>query len=154
MIGVGEAAPAFTGTAQDGSRFDSASLQGKPYVLYFYPKANTAGCSIEAKGFAQHYPALQRAGIAVVGVSVDSVADQKSFAEKCGVPFPLIADKDKSVATRYGVIGLLGVAKRVTFFVGADGRVTEVVQGILPGPHIRRTAELVQTPPSPGAAPG
>jgi thioredoxin-dependent peroxiredoxin len=148
MIGPGDPAPAFTGTTQDGSAFDSTTLGGKPYVLYFYPKANTTGCSVEARGFAQHYPALQRAGIAVVGVSVDSVEDQKSFAEKCGVPFPLIADRDRSVARAYGVLGFLGVAKRVTFFVGADGRVTEVVQGFLPGPHIRRAAELVGAPAS------
>jgi thioredoxin-dependent peroxiredoxin len=152
MIAPGDLAPAFTGTTQDGSTFDSASLRGQPYVLYFYPKANTTGCSVEARGFAQHYPALQRAGIAVVGVSVDSVEDQKSFADKCGVPFPLLADRDRSVARAYGVLGFLGVAKRVTFFVGADGRVTEVVQGLLPGPHIRRAAELVGAPTG-GTAP-
>jgi len=143
VLAVGDTAPPFVGTTQEGTRIDSATLHGRPYVLYFYPKANTAGCSIEARGFAQHYPALQRAGIQVIGVSVDSVDTQKGFAEKCGVSFPLIADQDKSISTLYGALGLLGVAKRVTFFVGADGRVTEVVQGIMPGPHIRRAAELV-----------
>ena len=148
MIAVGDMAPAFTGTAQDGSRVDSASLKGKPYILYFYPKANSSGCTVEARGFAQQYPALQRAGYSVVGVSVDSVDDQKSFAEKCGVPFPLIADRDKAVARAYGALGLLGMAKRVTFFVGSDGRVTEVVQGILPGPHLKRAEELAGSAPT------
>jgi thioredoxin-dependent peroxiredoxin len=142
MIAVGDLAPPFEGTTQDGTRIDSQTLRGKPFILYFYPKANTAGCSIEARGFSQEYPALQRAGFAVVGVSVDSVDDQKEFAEKCSVTFPLIADKNRSVAKAYGALGLLGVAKRVTFFVGADGRVTEVVQGILPGPHVARAREI------------
>jgi thioredoxin-dependent peroxiredoxin len=147
MIGVGDVAPAFEGTTQDGSRINSASFRGKPFILYFYPKANTSGCTMEARGFAEQYPALQRAGYAVIGVSVDSVDDQKSFAERCGVPFPLIADKDKSVARAYGAIGLLGIAKRVTFFVGPDGRVAEVVQGMLPGPHVKRAEELAASGP-------
>jgi len=129
------------GTAADGSRVDSATYRGKPLVLYFYPKANTPGCRDEARGFAESYPTLQRAGFAVVGVSVDSVDGQKNFAEKCGVPFPLIADREKSVAKLYGVLGFLGMAKRVTFFIDSDGRVSEVVQGMLPGPHVRRAIE-------------
>jgi thioredoxin-dependent peroxiredoxin len=153
MIGVGESAPAFAGTTQEGTQFDSSSCQGKPFVLYFYPKANSTGCSIEARGFVQHYPALQRAGIQVVGVSVDSVEDQKSFAVKCGVPFPLLADKDRAIAKQFGVLGVFGFAKRVTFFIGADGRVREVVEGLLPGPHIRRAAELVESPATSGGAP-
>jgi thioredoxin-dependent peroxiredoxin len=153
MIAVGDLAPAFGGTAGDGSRVDSATLLGKPFILYFYPKANTTGCSIEARGFAENYPALQRAGIAVIGVSVDSVAAQKSFAERCAVPFPLIADQDKAIAREYGVLGLLGAAKRVTFVVGPDGRVTDVVQGMLPGPHVRRAADLARGPAPAGPPP-
>ena len=149
MIDVGEHAPDFVGTTQDGSRLEISSYRGKPLVLYFYPKANTTGCSIETRGFAENYPELQKAGISVVGVSVDSVEDQKSFAEKCGVPFPLIADKDKSIARQYGVLGLLGIAKRVTFFVEPDGRVAEVVQGMLPAPHLRRALERARATPAP-----
>ncbi|MGA9839866.1 MAG: peroxiredoxin [Thermoplasmata archaeon] len=146
MLAVGDMAVTFAGTTQDGAPIDLATYRGKPLVLYFYPKANTTGCSIEARGFAENYPELQKAGIAVVGVSVDSVESQKSFAEKCGVPFPLVADRDKSIAKQYGVLGLLGVAKRVTFFVGPDGRVEEVVQGMMPAPHLRRALERARTP--------
>jgi thioredoxin-dependent peroxiredoxin len=142
MIEVGDEAPAFAGTTQDGGRVDSAALRGKPFIVYFYPKANSSGCALEARGFAKLYPTLQSAGIGLVGVSVDPVDAQKSFAEKCAVGFPLVADKDKSIARSYGALGLLGIAKRVTFFVGADGRVTEVVQGILPGPHVERAQEF------------
>jgi peroxiredoxin Q/BCP len=147
VIAAGELAPQFVGTITDGSTLDFATFRGRSVVLYFYPKASTTGCTIEAKGFAENYPELVKAGIAVIGVSVDSVEDQKSFAEKCHLPFPLIADHDKTVAKRYGVLGLLGIAKRVTFFVGPDGRVVEVVQGMMPGPHVRRALERARAGP-------
>ena len=145
MIQVGDVAPTFVGTTADGTILDLASYRGKPLMLYFYPKANTTGCTVEARGFTENYPALQQAGIAVIGVSVDSVDDQKSFVEKCHIPFPLVADRDKSVAKQYGVLGLLGIAKRVTFFIEPDGRVSEVVEGMLPGPHVRRATERAQS---------
>ena len=150
MIEVGAAAPTFVGTSADGTTLDFASYRGRPVVLYFYPKANTTGCTMEARGFAEHYAELQRAGYSVVGVSVDSVESQKRFSEKCALPFPLVADLDKAISKQYGVLGLLGIARRVTFFIGVDGRVEEVVQGMLPGPHVARAAERARAaPPSP-----
>jgi thioredoxin-dependent peroxiredoxin len=148
MLAVGERAPTFIGTTQEGTPLDLGTFRGRPFVLYFYPKANTAGCAMEARGFSENYPELQKAGISIVGVSVDSVEDQKSFAQRCGVPFPLVADRDKSIARQYGVLGLLGIAKRVTFFVAADGRIAEVVQGMMPGPHVRRALERARVPPA------
>ena len=138
MIEVGAPAPEFVGTSQSGAPLDLASFRGRSIVLYFYPKANTTGCTMEARGFAEHYPDLEKAGYAVIGVSVDTVESQRSFAEKCRLPFWLVADHDKAIAKRYGVLGLFGIAKRVTFFIGPDGRVEEVVQGMLPGPHVAR----------------
>jgi thioredoxin-dependent peroxiredoxin len=149
MLAQGSSAPTFVGTTQDGSPIDLSTYRGKPLVLYFYPKANTSGCATEARGFSENYPELQKAGVAVVGVSVDSVEDQKRFAEKCGVPFPLVADRDKAIAKQYGVLGFLGIAKRVTFFVGPDGRIEEVVQGLMPGPHVQRAIERARAPIGP-----
>jgi len=149
MIEAGTAAPSFVGSTADGRTLDFATYRGRPVVLYFYPKANTAGCTMEARGFTEHYAELQRAGIEVVGVSVDSVADQKSFALKCGVPYALVADHDKSIAKLYGVLGFLGIAKRVTFFIGPDGTVAEVVQGMLPGPHVERAVARARAPAPP-----
>lgn len=148
MLGVGETAPDFTGTLADGSTFSLASLRGKPVVLYFYPKANTTGCTIEARGFTEHYAEFQRKGVAVVGVSVDTVAAQRKFVEKCEIPYPLVADHDKSVARKFGVLGLLGIAKRVTFFLGPDGKVAEVVEGMMPGPHVERAVQMWGNAPS------
>ena len=146
VLAAGDAAPPFVGTTQTGETLDSATYRGKPLVLYFYPKANTSGCAAEARGFAENYAEFQTAGIAIVGVSVDTVADQQRFAENCRVQFPLVADRDKSIARKFGVLGLLGIAKRVTFFLGPDGRVEEVVQGLLPGPHLRRALERARAP--------
>jgi len=141
MLERGALAPSFVATTDSGARIDFSGFRGRRVVLYFYPKASTTGCTMEAKGFADHYPELERAGIAVIGVSVDSVEDQHRFSENCRLPFPLVADADKAVARQYGVLGLLGIAKRVTFFVGPDGRIEEVVQGMLPAPHVRRAIE-------------
>ncbi|MCI4334530.1 MAG: peroxiredoxin [Thermoplasmata archaeon] len=141
MIAVGDRAPEFTGVTAEGAPFALSSTHGRPLVLYFYPKANTAGCTAEARGFTEHYPELRAKGVAVVGVSVDNVESQRNFAQKCGIPYPLIADRDRSIARSYGVLGLWGLARRVTFFLDAEGRVTRVVEGILPGAHVRAALE-------------
>jgi thioredoxin-dependent peroxiredoxin len=149
MIEPGAIAPDFQGTTQDGQPISLAAYRGRPVVLYFYPKANTAGCTAEARGFAEHYPELQKAGAEVIGVSVDSVESQKSFAEKCHLPFPLVADHDKAIARQYGVLGFLGIAKRVTFLLNADGQVVERVDGMMPGRHVQRAVERLKTSPPP-----
>ncbi len=144
MVGVGEPAPEFAGRTAEGGSISLADFRGRPLILYFFPKANTAGCTAEAKGFASHFPEFQSAGVAVVGVSVDSEEAQQQFAADCALPFPLVADRDRAIARAYGTLGLLGFAKRTTFFIGADGRVEEVVQGMLPAPHVRRAVERLR----------
>lgn len=147
MIEVGALAPEFTGTTAEGAPFSLSSTRGRPLVLYFYPKASTAGCTREAREFTGVYDDLQRQGVAVVGVSVDSVGAQKRFADNCGIPFPLIADSDKAIARKYGVLGILGIARRVTFLVDATGHVAEVVEGILPGQHVQAARNRFGLPP-------
>lgn len=153
MIGVGEDAPEFAGTAADGSTVSIAAYRGRPLVLYFYPKANTTGCTIEAKGFTEHYSEFQQKGMAILGVSVDTVEAQKKFVEKCEIPFPLLADRNKAIARKYGVLGFLGIARRVTFFIGPDGKVADVVEGMMPGPHIERALQRLNASPARAAAP-
>lgn len=149
MIGVGDLAPDFRGTGADGAPVALSSFRGKSLILYFYPKANTTGCTIEARGFSEHFTEFQQKGVAIVGVSVDSVEAQKKFVEKCSIPFPLIADKDKTIARKYGVMGILGIAKRVTFFIGPDGKVVDVVGGMMPGPHLNRALKRMRQPSGP-----
>lgn len=128
MVEVGKPAPDFEEKLQDGSTFRLSSLRGKPVVLYFYPEADTPGCTIEAKGFRDHYAEFQRAGVQIVGVSTDDCPKQQAFATKYGLPFPLVADADKKVAAAYGVLKPSGTAKRVTFFINPDGTLAEVVE--------------------------
>jgi thioredoxin-dependent peroxiredoxin len=139
MVGIGEEAPAIIATTHRGEPFSLSDLKGRPVVLFFYPKAGSPGCTAEAKGFARNHDLLRAAGVQVVGISVDSVEAESRFASHCSLPFPLVADPTGAIARSYGVLGRFGVARRVTFFVGADGRVEEVVEGILPGQHLRRT---------------
>jgi peroxiredoxin Q/BCP len=145
MLAVGDAAPDFSILLPDGTTRTLASYRGRPVVLYFFPKANTTGCTLETRGFAQRYDEFQRAGLEVVGVSVDAAETQTAFAEKCGSRFPMVADRSKEIARKYGVLGLLGWAKRVTFLVDAEGRIGEVVEGMSPSPHLKAAESWAAT---------
>ncbi|HEV2449820.1 MAG TPA: peroxiredoxin [Thermoplasmata archaeon] len=129
MVAKGEMAPEFTGTIDDGSKLSLASLRGSRVFLYFYPEADTPGCTIESKGLNDRLETLTGKGIKVVGVSTDSVDKQCAFRDKYGFRFPLVADQDKAVAKLYGVLGPGGRARRVSFVVDATGRVSEVIEG-------------------------
>ena len=138
MVAVGDVAPDFEAPDQDGTTFRLSSLKGSPVVLYFYPKADTTGCTIESKGFRDESPAYAARHVKVVGVSVDDCPSQKAFAKKYALPFTLVADSSKSVATRYGVLGPHGSARRVTFLIGPDGKVLEVIDTSSPGTHLEK----------------
>lgn len=138
MIAVGDTAPDFTAPNQDGTPFRLSSLRGSPVILYFYPKADTPGCTIESKGFRDVHQEFQARKVQIVGVSVDDCPAQKAFAEKYTLPFPLIADTSKSVTKAYGVLSPRGSARRVTFLIDANGKVLEVVDTSSPDPHIER----------------
>jgi thioredoxin-dependent peroxiredoxin len=138
VLVAGDAAPEFTAPDQEGRPVRLADLRGGPVVLYFYPKAGTAGCTRESVAFAQLHQSLASKGVRIIGVSVDDVVRQKQFAEECALPFPLLSDASREIARSYGVLGAFGHAKRVTFLLGPDGRILEVVESMLPGPHIER----------------
>ena len=129
MVAVGDTAPEFQALDHSGASFKLSSTRGAPVVLYFYPKADTPGCTIEGKGFRDVYPEYQAKHVRVVGVSTDDCPAQKAFRDKYGFPFPLIADADQKVSKLYGVLGPTGHARRVTFLIDAGGKVVEVVEG-------------------------
>jgi thioredoxin-dependent peroxiredoxin len=145
MVAIGDAAPDFRAPNQDGTEFQLSSLKGSPVVLYFYPKADTPGCTIEAKGFRDVYPEFVAKKVAVVGVSTDECPAQKAFQGKYGLPFPLIADFSKAVASKYGVLGPHGNARRVTFLLDPAGKVVDVVDGQPPDAHVARARERFLT---------
>jgi peroxiredoxin Q/BCP len=136
MIQTGDVAPDFEGVSTLGAAFRLSSLRGRPVVLYFYPRAGSLGCTYESMGFKKAYPALQERGVAIVGVSVDSLDDQRKFLETCALPFPLVADSDQSIARRFEVLGAFGLARRVSFLLDPGGRVMQVVESIRPGVHV------------------
>jgi thioredoxin-dependent peroxiredoxin len=133
----GERVPEFSGTTDDGRIVTSAELTGHPAVVYFYPKARSLGCSIEAREFARHHAEFVSAGVRVLGVSVDSVADQGRFRSECALPFELLADVSGDVTRRFGVASRFGWARRTTFLVGPTGIVERVVRSWRPAEHVR-----------------
>ncbi len=129
-IGPGDQAPAFSLPASQGRTVSSASLQGKPYVLYFYPKADTSGCTKEACAFQEALPQLGQIGLTVIGVWRDPIKALDKFAEKYGLSFPLASDEAGTLTEAYGawveksMYGrkYMGI-ERSTFLIAADGRV-------------------------------
>ena len=145
---VGQSAPPFHARSDDGRIMDLAALRGQWVVLYFYPRASTPGCTIEAQRFEQALPEFERAGATVIGVSTDTEARQASFRDQCGLSFPLLPDGDKKVARAYGVlgglVGLLGVAARQTFLIDPSGVLAYHWKSVSPARHAAEVLEKVQ----------
>lgn len=124
MLKVGDPAPDFTATAQDGKSVKLSELRGKRVVLFFFPKAFTTGCTIETRQFRDAYSELASLGAEVLGVSVDNAELQCEFASREGVPFPMIGDPARGIGRSYDVLWpLLNVAQRVTYVISPDGRI-------------------------------
>lgn len=135
---VGEAAPAFRLQDQNGNWVALDDFKGKWIAVYFYPKADTPGCTKEACEFRDNIFAFEEIGATVIGVSIDAIKDQKKFAEKYSLPFPLLADIDGKTAAAYGVLNNLGVmkiAKRQSFLIGPDGRIARHYEKVDPASH-------------------
>lgn len=130
MIEDGEKAPDFELPTDSGEQLELSRLQGKPVVLYFYPKDDTPGCTTEAKDFTRLAPAFREAGVEVIGLSPDSVASHQKFRRKYDLAVRLVADADKAVANAYGVWvekslygrRFMGV-ERTTFLIDRSGRI-------------------------------
>lgn len=146
QLAVGDHAPPFTATLQDGSTFDSATLLGrKALVLFFYPKDNTPVCTREACGFRDAYEQFQAVGAQVVGVSSDSPASHLAFAAKHRLPFPIISDSDRTLRKRFGVPSPLGfLPGRVTFVIDKAGVVRLAFNALLVSDdHVKKALAAV-----------
>lgn len=145
-IDVGDPAPAFQATLQDGSTFDSQALLGrKSLVLFFYPKDGTPVCTQQACAFRDAYAQFVKADVEVVGVSSDSPASHRKFAERHSLPFPIISDGDGSLRRLFGVPRALGIFPgRVTYVIDPEGVVRMVYNSTLSAePHVRKALEAV-----------
>lgn len=135
---VGESAPEFRLQDQDNQWHSLEDYAGGWVVLYFYPKADTPGCTTEACEFRDNIFAYDEIGASIVGVSLDDVSSQKEFAEKYHLPFPLLSDAQKEVAERYGVLtsfGSMEVASRQTFLIDPSGRIAKHYSEVDPEAH-------------------
>ena len=142
MPDLGSEAPDFTLPDQDGNEVTLSDLRGQPVVLYFYPKADTPGCTTQACGIRDHRGDYEAAGVTVLGVSPDPVSAIAKFHDKQDLNFTLLADADHAVAEAYGVWGeksmygrtYMGV-NRSTFVIDADGTVVHVIPKASPKTH-------------------
>jgi thioredoxin-dependent peroxiredoxin len=132
---LGAPAPAFRLQDQHGAWVSLAEQQGKWVVLYFYPLDDSPGCTTEACDFRDNIFAFRKLGVNVLGVSVQDVASKKAFASKFSLPFSVLADTDKSVAKAYGVLSMIGYARRDTFVIDPQGRIAKHYVGVDPKTH-------------------
>ena len=142
MLKVGDQLPEFVSVNQDGESVNSQDLLGKKLVIFFYPKANTPGCTAEACDLRDNFARFQANNYALLGVSADSAKAQSKFIEKYDLPFPLLADEDKSVIQAFGVWGpkkFMGKEydgiHRTTFVIDENGIIEEVISDVKTKAH-------------------
>lgn len=134
-LAAGDAAPDITLKLHDGKEVRLASLQGKQVLVYFYPKDDTPGCTIEAQGLRDGWADLQAAGLEVYGVSMQDAASHKAFIDKYTLPFPLVVDTDGAVAKAFRVPTRMSFASRQSFLIGKDGKIKQVWLEVNPKEH-------------------
>ncbi len=151
VLQAGEPAPRFKLPASTGETVDLADFKGKRVVLYFYPKADTPGCTTEACGFRDAIAGYKKLDVPVFGISPDPVADVKAFAEKFNLNFPLLADEDHAVTEKFGVWqekSMYGKkymgAARTTFVISPEGKIEHVFERVKPQGHDQEVLEYLR----------
>ena len=145
---IGDKAPSFSVSDDRGNTQSLKDYAGKKLVVFFYPKANTPGCTAEACDLRDHFKELQDAGYSLLGVSADSAKSQRNFSEKFDFPFPLLTDEDKAVINAFGVWGLKkfmgkeyeGI-QRKTFIIDEKGRVARIIDKVKTKEHASQILE-------------
>lgn len=139
---VGDKAPDFSVKDQDGNTISASDFKGKKWILFFYPKANTPGCTAEACNLRDNFRELRQKGYELVGVSADSEKRQRNFREKYNFPYPLLADENKEVINAFGVWGpkkFMGREfdgiHRKTFVIDENGIITRVIDKVKTKDH-------------------
>jgi peroxiredoxin Q/BCP len=147
----GDKAPDFTAKDQNGKTVSLADFKGKNVILYFYPKDDTPGCTAEACSFRDNYQSMLSKGFQVIGVSTDDEKSHKKFETKYNLPFPLIADTDKSIVEAYGVWGeknmfgrkYMGTIRK-TFLINAAGIIDEIIDKVDTQNSSQQVIDLLQ----------
>jgi len=134
---INDKAPDFTTVDENGKEVSLKDFRGKTVVLYFYPKADTPGCTKEACGFRDTYKKIEKTGVVLAGISADTSTAQKRFQDKYKLPFTLLADAEKKIANLFGVVKeknmygkkVMGIA-RTTFVIGPDGKIQHIFNNV------------------------
>lgn len=143
---VGDTAPDFTLPDALGNIYTLSSFRGKsPVIIYFYPKANTPGCTKQACGIRDEWSKFEANNIPVLGISVDSKEALQNFASKYKLNFPLLSDKSKNVCKSYGVLNFLGFANRVTFIIDKEGKIAFIIEKVDLETHAKEVLEKALT---------
>jgi len=150
-LAVGDTAPDFTMEASGGRNVSADSLKGKPYLLYFYPKADTPGCTKQACGIQEALPALGKTGLTVIGISPDAMPPIEKFAKKFNLTFPLASDPEHKVADAYGTWvekSMYGKTymgmERSSFLVDKDGKIAAIWRKVKPEAHAAQVLEAAK----------
>jgi peroxiredoxin Q/BCP len=150
MIAAGDMAPDFTAQTDADAPITLSDLRGRPVVLFFYPKDDTSGCTIEACSFRDALPRFTGVNAVVLGVSPDSAKSHRKFKEKFQLPYPLVVDENHAIADAYGVWAEKSMYGRkywgnlrTTFVIAPDGRVARVFEKVKPEDHAQDVAAAV-----------
>jgi peroxiredoxin Q/BCP len=154
---LGETVANFTLPDQDGNPVALSSFRGKTVVLFFYPKADTPGCTIEACEFRDNFPKfkkLQDSGVVILGISRDTVKAQKKFADKFNLPYTLLADADQEIVKRFDLVKpktmygkLVSGVERTTYVIGPDGKLLHIFSKVKPEGHAEEVIALLKKKP-------
>ncbi|WP_148715681.1 peroxiredoxin [Chitinolyticbacter meiyuanensis] len=147
-----EVVPVLSLAMTGGATFDTLALQGQRYILYFYPKDSTPGCTTEGNDFRIHHDAFVAAGVQVFGVSRDGVKSHENFKGKQCFPFELVSDPEEALCEAFGVMKLKNMygkqvrgVERSTFVIDTDGRVIREWRGVKVPGHVEEVLEFVQS---------
>ncbi|HEU4485914.1 MAG TPA: peroxiredoxin [Povalibacter sp.] len=140
-VQLGSTAPEFRLQDQDGKWHRLEDYRGKWVVLYFYAKDQTPGCTTEAREFRDNIEAFRKLGTVVLGVSIDDVESHQKFAAKNSLPFPILADPEKTTVKKYDVLSFVGFARRETFLIDPQGRVVNRYMDVEPKTHPQEVLE-------------
>jgi thioredoxin-dependent peroxiredoxin len=157
LLKEGQIAPPFSTQMVEGDQtvpISLADLSGKTVILYFYPKDDTPGCTKEACAFRDGFARFQAAGIVVLGCSVQDADSHRAFIAKYHLPFPLLLDPGKKIATEYGAangIPILGLDRRITYVIGPEGKIVKVYPNVDPSANAGQILSDLRIPEHPSA---
>ena len=142
---IGKESPNFDYASQDGKRVSLKDFLGQKVLLYFYPRDNTPGCTLQACSLRDSKKDFQKLRIKVIGISKDSAESHKNFSSKYNLNFTLIPDTEKKIISKYGVINEKGSAKRISFLIDEKGKITNIWKKVNTKEHAKEVLDFINS---------